>query len=220
MIEPVITFEPDTHTYSVDDGPGPRAVRSVTQRLEDAGISDFSGVPDEILWAAQQRGTMVHLAAHYINKRNLDPESIDERIGGYVEAWKKFRRDKQLKIRHSEHLVYRRISIHGADAILPQPTDLEIIGTLDWEGSIINMADVIGDIKTGDETEAWPIQLAAYTRAFSRRAPFTHKRLVVQLERAGNYRLHWYKVSDFARDFERFRLALIAGKRTEQCLVS
>ena len=216
MTDPAITFEPETHRYFVDDGlGGPRLVRSVTQRLEDVGISDFSGVPDEILWAAQQRGTAVHLACHYINQRNLDPESIDERIGGYVEAWKKFRRDKQLRLRHSEKLVYRRISIHGPDAIIRQVTDLEIIGTLDWEGSITKFAEVIGDIKTGEETDAWRVQLAAYVRAFSRRAPFTHKRLIVQLERTGNYRCHWYPIRDFPKDFERFRNALIEGKRKE-----
>ncbi len=226
-VTPEITFEPETHTYTVSGPVGTSAgiahrgyvVRSVTQVLEYAGISDFSGVPPEILWDAQQRGTMVHRCCHFLNQRNLDPATVDERIAGYVEAWKAFRRDKQLVVRHSEHLVYRRLTMHGGDSIVPQSTDLEIIGTLDVEGAITRMAEVVIDIKTGDETDAWAVQLAAYVRAFSRRAQYTHKRMVTQLDRGGTYKLHHYKMAHFARDLERFRSALLSAKREEMAAV-
>ena len=207
----IIVFEPDTHAYAVDGN----VRRSVTQVLEDAGISDWSGAPPEILGPAQERGRAVHACCHFINKRNLDPDTVDERIGGYVEAYKSFRRDHNFRPRLSEHIVYRRIAITGADVVRPRESDLHIVGTLDAEGSIAKWGDLVVDIKTGDETDAWRVQLAAYVRSLDRRAPFTHKRLVVKLDRSGSYRLFWYSMADFGRDFARFRLALIDGKRRE-----
>ncbi len=211
MIAPNIHFEAERHIYLIDGSPK----RSVTQVLEDAGISDWSSVPAEILWDSQQRGTMVHRACHFINQRELDPQSVDERITGYVEGWKAFRMDHELRVRHSESLVYRRLTIRGTDAVVKRETDLEIIGTLDCEGSIKKANNVIVDIKTGSPTDSWAPQLAAYVRGFSATAQHTHKRLVVQLFRDGGYKLHWFPIRDFARDWERFRLALIEGKRQQ-----
>lgn len=208
---PKITFEAETHTYRVDE----RIVRSVTQVLEDSGISDWSSVPADILWEAQQRGTMVHRACHFINHYSLDPTSVDERIGGYIEAFKAFRQDHRFRPRFSEHMVYRRITVHGGDSLYPVPEDLEIIGQLDSEGSTRVASEVVVDLKTGEPTDSWPPQLAAYVRGFKATARYTHKRLVVQLQRSGKYRLHWFPIRDFDRDWERFRIALLQGKRKE-----
>jgi hypothetical protein len=187
----------------------------VTQTLEDVGISDWSGVPSDILWDAQQRGTMVHRACHFINQRNLDPSTVDERIAGYVEAWKAFRRDHEFQVRLSEHLVYQRIQINGRDAIVESPTDLEILGQLDVEGQMKKQGQVVADLKTGEETGSWRPQTAAYVRGLGRTFQYTHKRLIVQLKRTGNYKLIWYPLRDFDADWEVFRLALIEGKRKE-----
>lgn len=206
-----IQFDPATHIYRV----GGRIVRSVTQVLEDGGLSDWSGVPAAVLRDAQVRGTMVHRACHFINKNNLDPASIDERIGGYIEAYNKFKRDWQLQVRHSETMIYRRLQITGEDSYVSNPTDLEIIGTLDLEGSIRKINDLLIDIKTGEPTEAWGPQTAGYLRAFSRSAQHTHKRLLLQLKKTGNYKMHWMPLRNFGADWERFRWALIEGKRKQ-----
>lgn len=220
MTEPLKTFAPETHTYTVQDHPAfvPRVVRSVTQVLEDANISDWSGVPDDILWAAQQRGTMVHRACHFLNKGTLDQSTVDEAIGGYVEAWVKFRRDHDFRPTVSEHLVYRRITINDKEVIRPAETDLEIIGQLDTFGRVgaKNVGDTLIDIKTGDPTDSWAPQTAAYVRAYSLKARFTAKRLVVQLKRNGDFKLHWYPIRFFDADWEVFRRALIEGKRQQQ----
>ncbi len=219
MIKPVVSFEPERHLYAVQDTPivVPRVVRSVTQVLEDAGISDWSGVPDDILWAAQQRGTMAHRACHYINKGTLDPSTVDEAIGGYVEGWQKFRRDHGFTPTVSEHLVYRRITIDDKEVIRPAATDLEIIGQLDTYGYIATkkVGDTLIDIKTGDPTDSWAPQTAAYARAYSVKARFTAKRLVVQLKKTGDYRLHWMPIRFFDADWEVFRRALMECKRAQ-----
>lgn len=222
MTDPVITFDPGEHRYTVDSSP----ILSVTQVLEAANISDWSGVPDDILWAAQQRGTMVHRAAHYINQRNLDPETVDERIVGYVEGWKAFRRDHEFKVGHSvrngknvihsELLVYRRITIDDKEVVRRRESDLEIIGQLDAEGTVKKNGAVMVDVKTGDPTEAWAPQTATYVRAFSPKARYTHKRLVVQLKKDGTYKLHWFPIRDFDRDWGIFRRSLIEIRQQEQ----
>lgn len=203
-----LLFEPDGHIYTVDRN----REESVTQVLEAVGISDFTGVDPDVLWWAQQRGTMVHRAAHYINQHNLDPETVDERIGGYVEAWRAFRRDHELQVHHSEHIVHRRLTIRGNPVIRPAKTDLHIIGTLDVAGLIKKHGPVIADIKTGEEAESWPIQLAPYAMAYTERSRYTHKRLVVQVRRDGTYKLHWFPLRDFDRDWGIFYRALVERK--------
>lgn len=213
-----VLFEAERHIYTVQDTPiaVPRQVRSVTQVLEDAGISDFSNVPDDILWAAQQRGTMVHRAAHFINKGTLDPLTVDDAISGYVEAWRAFRRDHWAETHASEHLVYRRITIDDREVIRPRETDLEIIGQLDLAGLMKKVGFVIGDIKTGDETDAWGPQTATYTRAYKTDARFKYKRLIIQLYKTGRFKLHWFPIRFFEQDWGVFREALIDGKRKQQ----
>lgn len=209
MNPPAITFDPEEHRYTIDDG----VEESVTQVLEASGISDFSGVDPDVLWWAQQRGTMVHRCAHFINQHNLDPATVDERIAGYVEAWRAFRRDHELQVHHSEHIVHRRLTIRGNPVIRPAETDLHIIGTLDVAGLIKKHGPIILDIKTGDETDSWPIQLAPYAMAYTERSRYTHKRLVVQVRRDGSYKCHWYPLRDFDRDWGIFYAALVERKR-------
>jgi hypothetical protein len=206
-------FNAETHTYA-EPGTG-RRIESVTQVLERAGISDWSNVPDEVLWEAQQRGTMVHRAIHFANQRNLDPESVDERISGYLEAWKAFASDHQLIVRRSEMLLYRRITITDQEVIVPAESDLEIVGTGDAEGNIIRQGEIVLDVKTGDPTDAWAPQLAAYVRALSPTARHTHKRVNVQLSRDGKYRLWWWPIRTFDEHWGVFRNALIEGKRKQ-----
>lgn len=219
MAAPAVEFIPETHTYLVN---GKREL-SVTQHLEAGGISDFSGVPDDILWWAQQRGTMVHRACHYINQHNLDPESIDERISGYVGAWLKCRRDHNIltcldkATGHpvSEHLIYRRITMTGADAVVPSKSDLVIIGQMDLAATMHKQGLIIADLKTGDPTDAWGPQLAGYTRGYGRTAQYTHKRVNVQLSANGSYRLHWHPIREFDKDWSIFRECLLESKRKE-----
>lgn len=209
MMAAAITFDPEEHRYTIDDG----VEESVTQVLSECGISDFSGVDPDVLWWAQQRGTMVHRAAHFINQHNLDPATVDDRIAGYVEAWRAFRRDHELQVHHSEHIVHRRLTIRGGAVIVPNRTDLHIIGTLDVAGLIKKHGPIILDIKTGEETESWPIQLASYAMAYTDRSRYTHKRLVTKLDRGGTYRLFWYPMRDFDRDWGKFYAALVERKR-------
>lgn len=209
MLRDDVTFEEYGHVYRVNDV----VERSVTQVLEAAGISDFSGVPPDILRFAQERGTAVHAATHYDDEGALDEATVDPVIGGYLEGWRKFRRDKRFNPREIEKLVYRRVSFAGADARVPAENDVVVIGRFDREGYVPMLRDAIIDIKSGEEAESWPVQLAPYVRAFSRTAQWTHERVVVQLRRNGDYKTFVYPRADFDHDWLRFRDAAISLRR-------
>ena len=185
---------------------------SVTQVLEASGISDFSGVDPAVLQYAQERGTAVHVATHLDDENDLDESTLDPEIGGYLEGWRKLRRDRNFRPRLIEQLVYRRITLSGADSRVPDDSDTTIVGKFDREGFLAIIRDAIVDIKTGEETEAWRVQLAAYVRGFSRTAQWTHERVIAQLRRNGNYKIIVYPRADFDRDWMKFRDAAMAVK--------
>src|SRR5215469_8663322 len=81
-----ITFRPEGHVYTVNG----RVTRSTTQVLSDAGISDFSMVPRDILQYAQERGTAVHRAIHYEMEGDLDFSTVAPEIEPYLVARRKF----------------------------------------------------------------------------------------------------------------------------------
>lgn len=77
--------------------------RSLTDRIHDAGFGDdFSRVSPERMAFAQTRGRMVHLACQYVDEGQLDPSTVDARIAGYVDAYRKFIRDCPVKTILSE----------------------------------------------------------------------------------------------------------------------
>lgn len=189
--DPAITFEASGHIYRVNG----IAVRSVTKILADAGISDFSGVRPEVLRYAQERGTKVHRAAEFSDQNDLDESTLDPKIGGYVEGWRKFRRDSGFVPRLIESIVYCPKFVY--------------IGCLDREGLMPKFGPTVLDLKTGEECESWPIQIAAYVRAaVGERYCMGHRRAAVQLRKNGTYNLLMYPQRDFARDWDRFRRAL------------
>ena len=98
---PDCIFDVETHTYSQG---GVIVPRSVTGLLKKYGLTpDYSDVPRHVLDLAAQRGRALAQAREMIVQGiELDPESIDERIMGYVEAFKKFWRDSGATLIETE----------------------------------------------------------------------------------------------------------------------
>lgn len=77
--------------------------RSVTGILGECGITpDFSFVPSLVMAHAIARGNAVHHASYLIDKDTLDEYSLDERIIGYIQAYKRFRRECDIRVIVSE----------------------------------------------------------------------------------------------------------------------
>src|SRR5678815_2139742 len=71
-----VRFEESAHRYFVE--PSGREIPGVTRALEEAGLIDFSMVPRDVLLKAQDRGTRVHQALHYLDDGELDQDTLDE----------------------------------------------------------------------------------------------------------------------------------------------
>ena len=66
----MVKFDSDTHTYTTEDG---TVLLSVTQLLKIQGLSpDFSGVPEDVLRRAADRGTAIHAEFESLINNNGD----------------------------------------------------------------------------------------------------------------------------------------------------
>lgn len=189
MSAPDIRLDEATHTYTVDGVITP----SVTQILESAGISDFSGVPPEVLRRAADRGTAVHLATWYDDQGDLDETTLDPAIAGYVEAWRRFKADNGVVIKLIEQRVY---------------SPLGYVGTFDRLIEMPKLGEVLCDLKSGSESPSWPLQLAAYVVAHHGSNAAKCRRVAVKLRENGTYSLVWFEQKDLKADYSTFCAAL------------
>src|SRR5262245_12733032 len=140
-----LQFDAASHTYTLDG----EILPSVTQILQSAGLVDYSRVPRDVLQAAMDRGTRVHLACQFLDEGDLDPASIGLSDMGYVSAYEKFKRETGFVPELIEHRVHH--------------SELRFAGTLDRVGTFSGgHYRLLIDIKTGDPTPAAFVQLAAY----------------------------------------------------------
>jgi len=191
MSQPVgFRYDGQTHSYYLK---GLR-IPGVTQVM--AGINDFLGVGEDIMAAAQERGTLVHTATALYDKDALTLEEMqaDTVLEPYVWAWVKFRSEAQFVPEGIEVQVYS--------------TRHRYAGTIDRIGKLRGMPVVL-DIKTSAALNpVTALQLAAYQVAYNERNPKAKvwERWAIQLGADGKYKLHQYK--DNAGDWSAFLSAL------------
>jgi hypothetical protein len=141
-----LTFDPDTHRYSV----GGKPIPSVTTVLRKAGLIDFSGIPLEVLNFARERGTRVHLATELDDRGELDLASVIPEELGYIDAYRRFKREAGFVATSIE----QRVCSHR----------YWYAGTLDRIGNMRKKRSLL-DIKTGEPQRAVGPQTAAYKAA-------------------------------------------------------
>jgi hypothetical protein len=187
LLNSELVFDEAAHRYYLDGTPVP----NVTRVLEAAGLIsyDFLGtLRDEYL----ERGRAVHLATHRDDNHDLAEESVSAEILGFVEAWRRFRRDFGFVPRLIEHKVYN-----------PQ---FKYAGRIDRVGSVRDGSEFIVDIKTGVAPAAFAIQLSAYSACLPH--PRTRLRRCVELHADATYKVIPYQMNDYQRDFNEFLAAL------------
>lgn len=174
----MITLEEETHTYYDEKG---ATLPSVTQIIQH--FCDYNGIPQEVLDYKSEIGKAVHLATSLFDNDDLDIESIDPVISGYVDGWIKFRADTEIEITANEQIVYHPL--------------YRFAGTLDREG-IIGANNVLIDIKcTAMIARHVGVQLAGYDLARMHvRGPIRNRRLAVQLLQDGNYKVQAFEKCD------------------------
>lgn len=160
-----LKFQEAGHRYFI----GSREVLSVTTVLEEAGISKpFYGGARGRFYAA--RGTAVHTATQLDDEDDLDEDTLDEQLLGYLEGWREFRRISGFEPTLIEQTV--------ADPLLGYA------GTLDRVGMMGGRLVLI-DIKTGSVPKWAGPQTGAYGRLILKPVD----RYVVRLEDTGRYSL-------------------------------
>lgn len=77
-----LEFDAIEHRYRLYGTPVP----SVTQVLRQAGYVNLGGVPPTVLEHARDRGQRVHQALHYLFEEDLNEDSIDDEVRGYLSS--------------------------------------------------------------------------------------------------------------------------------------
>ncbi len=181
-----------TGLYRVD---GVR-VPSVTEILYICGLTDMSGIPDDVLEAARLRGEEVHSWCEMLDKGDVTPnDAPDSSIAGYVEAYIRFKVEAGFEVIHNEHpfvnerdryagmidrVAYRRNLKQSARRFV---TDLKCVALV----SAATCHQVTGYAHGMDVCGGWP--------------PGAHGRESLQLRRDGTYRLKQYCRRDDYHDW-------------------
>lgn len=193
-----LSFVEEDHSY----WRAGQRVPNVTMILEHAGISDFSGVPRDILQAAKERGTRVHHAVALHDLGLLDEGSVAPDELGYLDAWKRFRREQRYRPKLTEWRVYHTLHQYA--------------GTLDSFGTLRTGrydSNALIDVKSGVRTAAAGPQTAAYLAAL--KAPGVRHdtlRFGVYLRADGTYELEQFRNS---HHWQVFLAALTAYRYVE-----
>lgn len=182
------TFQDVGHIYSIDG----RIVPSVTQVLTLAGIDDVSRIPRHHLERAAAIGTAVHEACEFLDQDDLELDSLDPLLTGYVLGYQRFKQE----------CGFAPITIEQRGvSVSPEANGLAYGFCLDRIG-ILDGMEVLIDIKTASKKYgSWTIQTAAYAEAVH----FEGARYAVHVAKDGTYKLVPHKD---ATDFATWRAAL------------
>jgi len=172
-----IFFDPVNHTYH--NLLNERLV-SNTEILEDIGFSDYSHVPEQYRIPALERGTAVHKATALLDqRRSWTRHGIYRYVRGYVEAWRKFKKDFKFKPDLIEKPLYDPV--------------YKVATTPDrWGDSIHGLITV--QIKTGKVEDWVGLQLSFEERCiqlYLEGSPIiqsSDKRFAVELRSDGTYK--------------------------------
>ena len=168
--------------------------------MQSAGIIDYGWLPPDDRERLMARGRAVHSATHFDDEGDLDETTLSMDVGGYLEGWRKFRRDAQFVPELIEYAGYI--------------SKLGFAGRLDRTGAIQGRGGILADIKTGESLWWVAVQLAAYASFFDH--PGAFRRLSVELHADGTYRLQEFRCADYRRDMNIFTAALVVhGAKTQ-----
>ena len=143
-----VRFDRVAHRYWDGDDEIPAVGRIIRQ----AGLVDPSYFTEEVA----QRGRYVADAVNLLNHNNLDRDSLDPEIVGYVEAFERLRDEEELEILEAEEIVFDPLLWYAGTLDLKfrkriRPTSLVLYGVL--------------ELKTGLGAPWHAIQVESYRRA-------------------------------------------------------
>jgi len=179
MSTATFSFEEIGHRYTTEDG---AVVPSVSQCMELSGISDVSGIPAHILERASAIGTAVHQACEFLDQDDLELDSLDPSIVGYVVGYQKFREEHEFIPELVEHRIVAELG------------GMRYGMCVDRVGRFkVSKNTILLDIKTSSKPQpSWGIQTAAYAAGLG----LDCERKVVHVAKDGTYRLIHHREDD------------------------
>ena len=166
----MLQYDDKTHTYWDEN----RQYTSVTTILSYMGLSrDYSGVSSYY----SERGKAVHRACEFVDKGTLDDSTLDPRLTGYVQAYRRFIQKTGYKPLHWE------MPLH-------EPS-LGFAGTIDKFGELNGRCGII-DIKTSKSLDpSTELQLCGYQVLWNSNNSENHSKFkyALQLLENGDYDL-------------------------------
>jgi hypothetical protein len=181
-----VNFDEACHEYTLPvvdvtghkEGRGVK-VPSVTQVLKAENFVDYTFCNE----FARERGSRAHEAIHYLCENDLQRESVDPQIDGYVTSAEAFLNDLHVEIVMAEAIVYSALYGYAGKA--------DLFGYLRRRHALASI-----DWKTGAPPPATALQLAGYAGAWQEMTGETVvERIAVQLTPGGPkpYRLTEYR---------------------------
>lgn len=176
---PVITFNAEDHTYTLDGKPVP----GVSEILEP--MYDFRFVDPAALERSRDFGKKVHKTVELFEAGDLKRDTLHVTLNNHLTQWERFKEDFLfLPIAHEILVASRKYSYCGTfdchGLLLPQnPGDVE--------------EHLLLDVKTGEEYDAHKLQTAGYKTAAVEQGilPVSTKRASLYLYEDG-YDVRWH----------------------------
>ena len=165
-----------THTYTDEKGP----LSGVTSLLGDAGLIDFSMIPEAMRGHYMDRGSKVHRATQLLDEDDLDFNALDPVLKKYVEGYNKFRSD-----------FHGRYKIISMEIIVRHPIQ-RYAGKID-RVCIIDGELAVLDIKSGVAQPWVALQTEGYKQAHNaENVDKIEARYALSLSKEGAYKLQKY----------------------------
>ena len=170
-----IDFDEDAHAYTLDGAPVPSVTEIISGALDGAKKKSYPP-------GSAERGRNVHLACEYDDVGDLDDDTLDPSLAGYVAAWRRFKREYEPAWIGIEARVGSRTYSYA--------------GTLDRLARIGVGAEhrvTLLDIKSGRETREHALQTAGYAIAYEETTGVrVERRGCVYLTRDGDVSVRWH----------------------------
>lgn len=198
----LLEFDEASHTYTVKG----RRIPSVTDIIRP--LHDFSHINPAVLERKRQLGTDVHFACELDDDRDLDDAATDAEVMGYVDGWRKFKRDTGAVVLMNEKKLFH--------------PSLFFAGTLDRLVTVRAGDLYLIDLKTSVAmTDAFGVQLCGYELLLQGNAVEGRQNLArkgLQLRPNGDYRLIPYNDPNDAACF-RGLLSATHWKQNHECTI-
>lgn len=100
MFDAAVSFDPETHTYTIQGKPVPGVTRVLRALLR------FGGASPEVIAAACEMGTKVHQVVELEEEGTLDEDELDPILEPSLLQYRRFKAATGFRCTHSEQLVY------------------------------------------------------------------------------------------------------------------